>query len=124
MTPIPVEPVAGHPALRMTWPADPSDGDVQAAFQQITALLDGAETPQYVVVDLSADPRIPIMSTFHELIFGPLRHPKLAKWLVVGHNRRSQVIASLMATVDAGHTIYWFDDEEEVGAYLNTVGMD
>ena len=105
--------------LKMTWGEYPQESDISTAFDFINDHLKNTDHPIYIVVDLSSDPQIPLSTTIREVMSGPFRHRNLKKWLVIGINRRAQVVARVMDTISRESTILWFDTETEALTRLN-----
>jgi len=115
-----IEPIAGYPALKMTWQHVVRESDVARAFQQITKVLDTSHRPIYVVVDLLSNPRFPITLTVQEAL-GPYRDPMLKEWLVVGSNWMAKAIESTLARITRHKNVRWFHSEADALAYLASV---
>lgn len=118
MTTITVEPVPDAPAILMSWDHNVTAGDVRNAFQQLNTLLNMSTTPQYVIVDLLNDPRMPIMETVISALTGPFRNRRLIEWLVIGSSSAGQSIESMLNRVTGRSNVRWFDSHDEVNAYL------
>jgi len=114
-----VEVINDHGDLKMVWEAYPKDKHVSSAFDYINTSLNETHHPIYILVDLQSDPQIPLTTTIREVMSGPFRHKNLKKWLVVGRNRRAQVVARVMDTISKDSTILWFDTENEALDKLN-----
>jgi hypothetical protein len=115
---ITVKPLADYPALYMTWEKQIHVQDVKVAFRTITARLQESKEPLYIIVDLSNQPRIPIVDTMVEALRGPFRNEKLTEWLVIGTTRDARWIADLLTKAAGRSNIQWFDANEDVFTYL------
>jgi hypothetical protein len=105
-------------AILMHWQQDIQPKDVYAAYRRITELLDNAPSPQYVVVDLTENPRFPLHETIKGALFGPYTHRNLVQWLVVGKHAVGQTIARVLASTTGKQLVKWFDTMDEALAYL------
>lgn len=103
----------------MIWEHTVEKEDVTHAFHDLIECLDAASTPQYVIVDLRADPRFPLIETFRAALNGPFRHPNLSEWLVVGANSVARSIGSALVSVSSRDNIRWFNTYEEALDYLS-----
>ena len=82
-----VEPVDGHPgAYWLRWDQWVAEIDIRPAFHALTRALDEARAPVNVIVDLRANPHLPLQTTISETISGPFLHRNMGRWLVVGSN--------------------------------------
>src|SRR5215207_2483046 len=86
-------------AIKMTWQRWVDDYDVSAALQTIDALLEAAEQPLYVVVDISSDPNVPLRQMLNEVIGERQGSNKLQEWLVIGTNPAGRIIERNLAKV-------------------------
>lgn len=119
MTTITVEPVPDEPAILMSWEHNVTAQDIRNAFQQINILLNTSATPQYVIVDLLNDPRLPIMETVVSALSGPFRNRRLIEWLVIGSNSTGRSIDDMLSRVTGRPNVRWFDSHDEVAVYLD-----
>lgn len=110
--------LADHRGLMMIWEHAVEKDDVAHAFRDLVDCLDAAPTPMYIVVDLRADPRFPLIETFRAALNGPFRHPNLSEWLVVGANSVARSIGSTLVSVSNRDNIHWFNTLEEALDYL------
>lgn len=114
-----IEPIEGYPgARRLFWETHVQEVDVKPAFEALTAILEKAEAPVHVLVDLTRDPNIPLGITTMETLTGPFRHKKMGEWLVIGTNWRARMIADVITKVGLRQNIHWFDSEADALAYL------
>ncbi len=113
-----IESVEGYPAMVMLWEHTVRTADVQAAFKDITARLEAADEPTYVLVDLLKDPQFPLIDTITGALWGPFRHPTLKEWLVIGTNTLARVIARSLSNATRRNNIRWFNSYDEVYAYI------
>ncbi|MGQ9910554.1 MAG: hypothetical protein ACUVS2_17135 [Candidatus Flexifilum sp.] len=113
---VPLEP--DRRGLIMIWQREVDRADVTAAFRDLMARLDQATQSLYVIVDLRADPRFPLLETFRGALNGPFRHPMLAEWLVVGANSVARSIGSTLVSISGRDNIRWFTTVEEALVYL------
>jgi hypothetical protein len=114
-----ITPMSGYHALRMTWGREIIEADVTQAFRQITEHLARSTSRMTVVVDLTAAPNMPVGLTMKEALFGPYRNPKLDEWLIIGGSHAARTIERLLAASTQRRNVRWFDNENEVIAYLN-----
>jgi hypothetical protein len=112
------EPVEGYHALVMLWEHDIRSEEVQPAFDTITAHLNAANTPMYVLVDLLKDPQFPLLETISGALWGPFRNPMLKEWLVIGSNNLARVIARMLMNATHRNNIRWFKTYDEAKAYM------
>jgi len=113
-----VEPIDGHQALRFTWERRVDGAAVSNAFKQITNCLNQSDSPVHVLVDITANPRFPLQETMHSLLNGPMRHPKMGLWLVIGANTTARFIGRFTVKMGQRQNVYWFDREGDAMAYL------
>lgn len=115
-----IEPIDAYPnAVRLRWERWVVEADVRPAFHELTRRLDIARQPLNVIVDLSADPRLPLQTTISETISGPFAHPNMGVWLVVGTNQRAHFIADMITRVGRQDSIRWFQTEAEAIEFLS-----
>lgn len=119
VTTITVEPVPDKPAILMSWEHNVTAQDIRNAFQQINILLNTSATPQYVIVDLLNNPRLPIMETVVSALSGPFRNRRLIEWLVIGSNSTGRSIDDMLSRVTGRSNVRWFDSHDEVAVYLD-----
>ncbi|MEO8611404.1 MAG: hypothetical protein ABI690_26135 [Chloroflexota bacterium] len=119
MSTVRVEPIENYPALKMTWQHDVRDLDVVNAFKQINTILQNSTDPVFVVVDLSANPNFPLLTTIHEAI-APYRNPLLEEWLVIGSNWMARAVEGTLAKLTRQKNVRWFTKEVDVMDYLST----
>lgn len=105
-------------AVIMIWQREVIQTDVTVAFRDLVNRLDQSPEPLYVIVDLRADPRFPLMETFRGALNGPFRHPRLAEWLVVGANSVARSIGSALMSITGRANIHWFSTFEEALVHL------
>jgi hypothetical protein len=119
-----VEPVEGIAnACWLIWDKQIAVGDVAPAFKKLTAILDKAETPVHVLVDLRSDPAIPLSITTTEVLAGPFRHKMMGEWLVIGKNWRAEVVANVITTVGLRMNISWFETADEAMTRLRELAV-
>lgn len=117
-TTVRVEPIAPEGTLKMTWERVIDARDIDPAFRAILRHAAERRAPFYVVVDIQADPRFPLMETMtHALRIQRL--PELHGWLVVGQNSMARQIAHFLTKVSRQEKIRWFATMDEVQAFLN-----
>jgi|GEM_PF-6748295 len=108
-----VEPVEGHDdAYWVVWDKEIVDSDVFAAFDLLQCILNDADQPVNVLLDLRADPNMPVAITM-ESILDPYRHVMLNKWLIIGTNWRAEMIVSVLRKLAMRDSTLWFDTVEE-----------
>ena len=105
-------------AILMEWDHQVDSFDVNQAFREIEALLHEAEEPRFVVVDLLANPNLPMAATVQGAAFGPYRNPHLREWLIIGGNTLARTVARMLAASTRRMNVNWFDTEDEVAEYL------
>jgi hypothetical protein len=119
-----VEPVEGIAnACWMIWDKQIAVADVAPAFKKLTAILDKAETPVHVLVDLRSDPAIPLSLTTTEALAGPFRHRMMGEWLVIGKNWRAEVVADVVSKVGLRMNISWFETADDALARLRELNV-
>ena len=119
MTTVSVSHIQDYPALLMRWDAQPSDEDIRRAYQDIKTNLDAATTRMYVIVDLTADPRMPLLPTLNGALHGPYQHPRLIKWLVAGNHSLGRIVARLLAGATGEQHVVWFNTTDNALDYVN-----
>jgi hypothetical protein len=118
-----VEAIEGFPAILMTWQHDVNKGDVVAAFQKLQTLLDGADQPIYIVVDIQSNPIFPLRETIQGALWGPYRHPRVEEWLVAGSNTLAHTIERTLSNITRRKNVRWFETEAAALGYLSTVTL-
>lgn len=114
-----VEPVEGYTnAYWLRWNKQVIEADIAPAFHKLTAALDAANSPVYVIVDLRQDPNMPVAATMQETMAGPFRHENMGHWLVIGQNWRAEMIANVITKVGLRTNITWVKTEDEAFAHL------
>jgi len=116
-----IAPLEGHNALLLRWEAWINEFDIPAAFHKLTAALDQASLPVHVVVDLTRNPNLPLATTINETLSGPFMHPMMGEWVVVGSNRRAEIVARTVTAVGLRTNNRWFDDVSEAMVYLEAL---
>lgn len=115
-----VSPVEGyHNAYWLQWDSVVKEMDIAPAFQKLTKLLDDASGLVYVIVDLRANPNMPVAATMQETMAGPFRHENMGEWIVIGQNWRAEMIANVITKVGLRTNITWVKTEEEAFAKLD-----
>jgi hypothetical protein len=107
----------------LIWDKQVAVEDVAPAFQKLTAILDKAEMPVHVLVDLRSDPAIPLSATTTEVLGGPFRHKMMGEWLVIGKNWRAEMIANVITKVGLRMNISWFETADEALARLREIAV-
>jgi hypothetical protein len=117
-----VERVEGHPkALCLRWEQRIVESDIHPAFHEMTKFLDEAGQPVHVIVDLRADPNLPLSTTIFETLRGPFSHHNMGQWLVIAENARAKVIANIISKVGIRDSIHWFNTEDEALEHLTQI---
>lgn len=112
MATITVQPLSAHPHhVLMTWEQHILINDVREAFRSILQMLNEADHPVFVVVDIRSNPRFPVTQTIAEAI-EPYRHERAIGWLIVGHNLLARSIERVLAAITQRHVVTWFADLE------------
>lgn len=113
-----VMPIIGKaPHLRFVWAADPNVYDIENAFAYIDQVLDRADTPVHIIVDVRSQPKLPLGKTMSNAIKAQ-RTDMMGKWLVIGADWRAEFIGKTISSVGKNN-IEWFDSEEEAMQRLN-----
>ena len=113
-----VEPIENEVAILMNWQKNVQPEDVRLAYEDIMTVLQQTSTPIYVIVDLTANPQMPMSETLRGALYGPYGHPMLKQWLVVGKHQVGQVISRLLEQATRKKQVIWFDTMEEARQYL------
>jgi hypothetical protein len=113
-----VEVLEGSNTLVITWEHTVAQGDTAAAFRRVTDLLDQADSPLVIIVDLRNNPSLPINETFREALSGPFKHRMLEEWLVVGAGPAARGIGRGLSVITNRHNIRWYDSMDAALAYL------
>lgn len=106
------------PAATLWWAHVVHGQDVQKAFRDLYNILNAAEEPIYVFVDLRERPNFPLADTLRGALDGPFRHPKLKEWLVIGSSPMAHTIGRMLTSMTRRNNIKWFDTEAEAIDYL------
>ena len=104
-------------AIKMVWGKRIDVEEMRKAFSDVVAYLNRADAPQCVIVDVSSNPRFPIIDTVIHCLAGPFKHPMLNEWLVIGGNDGARTIGNMLMRVSGRANIKWFDDEAAFTAY-------
>lgn len=112
-----VEAMPQHAAWRMVWEHTVDERDVKRAFQRIEDILHAADTPVFIVVDITRNPRFPLRQTVTSAV-AAYRHPLLEKWLVVGKSMLGETIERLLASITQERKVAWFDTEAQALAHI------
>lgn len=104
-------------AIKMVWGKRIEVDEMRVAFNDVVAYLNRADAPQCVIVDVSSNPRFPIIDTVIHCLAGPFKHPMLSEWLVIGGNDGARTIGNMLMRVSGRANIKWFDDEAAFMTY-------
>lgn len=107
-----VVPIIGKaPHLRFVWGELPTIDDIENAFAYINQIIESADKPIHIIVDVSSQPKLPLGKTITNAIHTQ-RMDKLGKWLVIGADWRAEFIGKTISSVGKNN-IEWFATEEE-----------
>jgi hypothetical protein len=109
-----------YPALKMTWRNEIKDADVIYSFGEIINALATTDQPIFMIVDLTANPTYPLLTTVHEAL-PAYRNDMVREWLVIGNNWMARTIEGTLAKMTGRKNVRWFRSEADVLAYLNKV---
>ncbi len=104
--------IEGHNAVKMTWQRSIAPTDVRAAFQQIVAFMEESEQPVHVVVDITSNPRFPLLDTIYGALV-PFRHRNMGFWLIIGSNRLAYTIERSLVSLTGHAIVRWLETEED-----------
>jgi hypothetical protein len=113
-----VEDLPKYHALKMIWQKRVHKQDLRSAFDSLGQSLKQSDHALYVIVDLQADPDLPMREAIQASVSGPFRDPKLVEWLVIGSSTIGRMIGQILANATKRDNIRWFDSEAEVMDYL------
>ena len=116
-----IKPFVGYPALWMTWQQEVNSDDIEVVFKQAAEMLNESDTSLYIIVDLRNNPQLPIVDTFMAALRGPFRSPRLREWLVIDTNSSARWIESLLKKASRRENIRWFNTEEKMLSYLDSM---
>jgi len=104
--------------IQMVWSHKVNDQDVRNSFKLVNQLLEAANHPIFVAVDISADPNFPIAATLTGALFGPYRNPNLREWLIIGSNSAARFIERTLSGATGRVIVRWFESRAEVDVYV------
>jgi hypothetical protein len=103
--------------IKMTWEQRVTEKDVNEAFQKINELLNQSTKPSFVIVDITAKPDFPVMTTVHSALAGPYNNKLLREWLIVGTNRLARTIEQILGGLTNRRNVRWFTIEADALDY-------
>jgi hypothetical protein len=106
------------PHFRITCLREVDAEDMAAVMHTLQSLLDYSRAPLYVLIDLRANTTFPIHATLSEAVRGPLCHPMMGGWLLVGERPHTAVLGKLMLRLSPTSAVRWFNTEAEALAAL------
>lgn len=108
-----------HNALKMTWAEHIERSDVARAFDEVLAVLEIADAPVHILVDITHNLTCPVVTTV--LSARPIfQHSQLGAWLMVGENTSARQVMGLLTTMTARNNVHWFPSEADALAYLES----
>ena len=102
----------------MRWNKVIRHGDVERAYKTIQKILDQSGTPQFVIVDLTKNPKMPMTETLLGALRGPYAHPMLNQWLVIGQHRGGQIVAQILSQTTRKRHVVWFNSVDKAERHL------
>ena len=108
-----------HNSIYMRWQRAVDIGDIQLAFRVVSDLLEQAQQPMHVVVDLLNHPNFPLLTTINCVVSGPLTHHHAGEWLVVGGGNQARIFAKTLTDRTALSSIHWFATEAQAEAHFD-----
>lgn len=114
-----VEAIKDYPALLMKWGETADPTDIKKAYEVISDALSVAQSPLFVIVDLSENRYMPLRETVSGALFGPYNHRNLDAWLVIGGHQIARMVASSLSQVTRQHKVEWFANMEAAMARLH-----
>ncbi|MBN2469736.1 MAG: hypothetical protein JXN59_03340 [Anaerolineae bacterium] len=116
-----VEPLLGYPALLMTFEHQVIKEEMEAAFAEVHAAQEGADRKLFLVLDLTKNPQLEVLEVVTAAV-PVFRHPRSAKWLIIGQSGLGHVIESKLATLSRRTSdVLWFETEAEAYDYLRMI---
>ncbi len=103
--------------LKMVWQSHVRTEDVDQTFQEINDYLNATSSPICIVVDLTANPHIPMHQTVFKAITAQ-RHPNLQRWVVLGKNQIARIVGNSLINITNRNNIEWFTTFDEFNTYL------
>lgn len=119
-TSVTATPIEGYPAWLLTWEHTIIPDDIAPAFRSLTRALDESTKPLWIIVDLRANPTLPILETFSSAFRGPFMHKNMGEWLVVGSNSVARTIGRTLSKVTNRSNILWMNSMEEAFNHMKT----
>jgi hypothetical protein len=113
-----IETLSNLPAIKMIWQSTVTSQEIRSSFNRLQAQLSEAEVPQYIVLDLTADPQFPLKEATAAALFGPYRHPMAVEWLVIGISENWKFVENTLVLATNERKIRWFSTLEEVTHYI------
>ena len=107
------------PAILMEWGEEVSMTEVEHKFRELNDMLDEADRPVFIVVDIRRNQVMPVATTFANAVFRGHRHPNLSAWLVVGTHAAAQKISNMLNNMSRQSKIQWFDSIEGAKTHIN-----
>lgn len=105
-------------AINRVWESEVSDYDVYSVFNPVQSQLSDAASPQYIVMDISSNPKFPLRETITAALFGFYRHPMAAEWLAVGVCEQWKFAEQMLVKATNGRKMRWFRDIAEAEEYI------
>ena len=94
--------------LMLAWSEDVNIIDIRPAFQELMGFLKEADTPQWVIVDISHNRSMPVAPTISQAIVA-YRHKMLREWLVVGENSLARSVSQVLVKLTQRNNVHWFE---------------
>ncbi len=113
-----VEMMSQPNAVKLIWEHEVDKADVAAAFDDLLAYLNAAQTQVYVFVDILSNPQFPLRETITHALWKAFRHQQLEEWLVIGSNPLASAIERTLSGITRRKNVMWFKSEAEALAYL------
>jgi hypothetical protein len=98
---------------------DVNERDTRNGFSSVSQILNGAQQPMFVVVDIRTNPDFPLASAVKAALEeGVYCHPMLQEWLVIGDNPLARVTEFLLKSATGRSNVRWFSTEAQLADYV------
>ncbi len=108
-----IEAMERYNAIKMSWKREVDMWDLQLAFRRMTEMLNEAEAPTHVMIDITNNSVFPLLATIKEALRGPLMHPKGGEWLILGTSDLARIFAKTLSDITDRTDVHWFADEAQ-----------
>jgi hypothetical protein len=116
-----LEVLSEHRVILLTGRYHAEVEDVDAAFAGLLNLLEEADSPFSVAINVLTSPRLPFLLSTQDVLKAPARHPNTGEWLVVGTEQMGRVVQRLLNRASDRANVHLFCSEQALWQYLEQV---